>query len=175
MGYTEKKEKQIELDRARGTAHTIEGAMAAKRAAIENPKPTKSIPISMPAPTSHFPSSTVGTIGNSGPVIGSSVVGTTLRKVKVPQGPGIVDEFIDKNYPKKVPLWAYIAMSVVGCIIGAAVGSASGNAIIGAIVGTALGFFCIPIVAIGFQLVLRILALAAVILIGYFILTHLAH
>jgi hypothetical protein len=155
------KDKKVQRDIAMGTTHTIEGTMHKK--ALErdayHPKPVQ---INIP-PVTH------------GPYIGSKpqnpAVGGNVSQ-DVPSSPSWVSEFVDKHYPKTVPLPLYFVLACVGCLIGVLIGHASGNAIGDGLLGAALGFFAIPIVVIGFHLAIRALAVAAVVYVLYLIIRH---
>ena len=154
------KDKKVQRDIAMGTTHTIEGTMHKKGLERDayHPKPRQ---IYTP-PITHEPY--IGSKPKNSPVGNASP--------DVPRSQSWVSEFVDKHYPKNVPLPLYFVLACVGCLIGVLIGHASGNAIGDGVLGAALGFFAIPMVVIGFHLAIRALAVAAVVYVLYFIITH---
>lgn len=172
MNYSEKREKQIQQDYARGTTHTIEGKMHQQRLKQDQyrPKPASVAP-RIPSAPLHMSTTSLPLGRSPRNPLPSKAVGTQAE----PAGSSWVSDFVEKHYPKKAPLWAYFALAFVGCLVGAVIGATNGGSMVeGSFLGAVLGFIAIPVVAIGFQLALRVLAVAAILYIFWVIITHLA-
>jgi hypothetical protein len=129
-------------------------------------KPTPLLDVT-PTPTFHFP------VKQDPPFIPTTYPpDPILLPQKVDPLPH-QESWLEAHYPKDVSLGWYIFLSIAGCLIGAVWGHNHGeSAILNGIFGTAVGFFAIPLVAIGWAIAWRLAVLAVILYVAYLVLVH---
>jgi hypothetical protein len=84
------------------------------------------------------------------------------------------ESWFDKQMPKDVPLWCFVALSCLGGLIGlvSAHGKGTAVSIIYGLGGAGFGLFAIPLVALAWALAWRAAILAVIFYVGYVLLVH---
>ena len=176
MSASEDRKKAEDAERARakqrdpGTLYTIAGKMEHQRWLADHPEPKPTTWIAS-TPTFYTPP----VIPKVEPVFKPNVPSTyPLPKADPP--PPHVDDWTDRAM-QRIPYWLLGVCAILGAIVGFAIGAASGGpiAIVYALVGFAVGLLALPGAIKLAQLTLRVLAVAAVVLVFLFVFWVLAH
>jgi hypothetical protein len=182
MGYSENAEKarQREIDKVTsgrgnpGSFNTIGGKMAHDRWKVDHPAP-KSSSWSAPSP--------IPPIHTSRPSHGIPLAGNPYASPQFPlpaRAPQPLRPYVPDwtdQLMQRIPHWLLAVCAVLGALIGFAIGASSGGAtaIVYAFLGAFAGLLALPAAIKLTQLALRILAVAAVLGVVFFIFWVLAH